>query len=299
MNFESPPQHIDIHSHLNFAAFDADRDMVVKRAHKAGVWMINVGTQRDTSLKAVELAESYQWGVYAIIGLHPIHTGKSFHDKAEVGEGGQEFTSRGEVFDYEYYRMLALHSKVLAIGECGLDYFGFRADRWSDASTHAALAKQEEAFRRQIELAIEVRKPLMLHLRSGGGRSAYQDALSILRSYLPKIDFFPKGNLHFFAGSIDEAKSFLDAGFTFSFTGVITFARGYDEIIRYLPFDRILSETDCPYVAPIPYRGQRNEPVYVTEVVKKIAAIRGEDLSLVQAQLLKNAFNLFHLTPNS
>jgi TatD DNase family protein len=135
----------------------------------------------------------------------------------------------------------------------------------------------------------------MLHLRNGGGRSAYKDAFDILNTKYLIHNTGLRGNLHFFAGTIEEAKPFLDAGFTFSFTGVITFARSYDEIIRYLPLDRILSETDCPYVAPAPYRGTRNEPAYVVEVVKKIAEIRGEHFKNVQAQLFKNANTLFQL----
>ena len=133
----------------------------------------------------------------------------------------------------------------------------------------------------------------MLHLRSGSGISAYKNAFHILESCFLNRESAAKGNLHFFAGSIEEAKPFLDAGYTFSFTGVITFTRDYDEIIRYLPLDTILSETDAPYVAPAPYRGKRNEPLYVREVAKALASIRGEDEEAVRAQMLKNAEKLF------
>lgn len=266
--------YIDIHSHLNFAAFDSDREEIIRRAREAGVAMINVGTQRDTSASAVALAEQYE-GVYAAVGLHPIHTSKSFHDKDELGEGGKEFTSRGEEFDYDYYKKLALHPKVVAIGECGLDYYRVESDT----------AKQEENFRKQIELAVEVKKPLMLHVRN-----AYADAYGILKNYTQV-----RGNLHFFAGCIEEAKPFLDRGFSFSFTGVISFARQYDEVIRYLPLSRIMSETDAPFVAPVPYRGKRNEPAFVVEVMKKIVEIRGENYERVRAQLVENARAFFNL----
>lgn len=283
-------KYFDIHAHPNFAAFEGDREEVIKRALEAGVFMNVVGTQKDTSRAAVELAETHE-GVYATVGLHPIHTGKSFHDKEEIGEGGQEFTSRGEEFNYEFYKRLASHPKVVAIGECGLDYYrSMDHESWT-----MEYEKQEEAFRKQIELAIEVKKPLMLHLRNGTNRSAYKDAFSILNSYFLIHNSWPRGNLHFFAGTIEEAKPFLDAGFTFSFTGVITFARSYDEIIRYLPLERILSETDAPYVAPAPFRGKRNEPFYVIEVVKKIAEIRGEDVEKVREQLVRNAVSFFRL----
>jgi len=280
--------YIDIHSHVNFSAFDTDREATIERASDAGVAMINVGTQQDTSRKAVELAEKYERGVYAIVGLHPVHTGKSFHDEKELGEGGKEFTSRGELFDYNFYKKLAEHPKVVAIGECGLDYYRIENEEFR--------SKQEEVFRKQIELAIAVKKPLMLHLRNGSSRSAYTDAFSILNSYFSIHNSAPRGNLHFFAGTIEEAKPFLDMGYTFSFTGVITFAKDYEEMVRYLPLDRILSETDSPYVAPAPFRGKRNEPLYVREVVKAIARIRNENEEKIRTQILKNAEKLFNIS---
>ncbi len=284
------PDYIDIHSHVNFNAFNEDRDSVVQRALEKNTWMFNVGTQKDTSRSAVELAEKYERGVYAIIGLHPVHTDKSYHDVKELGEGGAEFTSRGEQFDKAEYRELAKHPKVVALGECGLDYFHL------DAETQK---KQKAAFIEQIELANEIGKPLMLHIRNNkpakgekipDGNNAYQDALDILKTYA-KV----KGDVHFFAGSWEEAKAFLDFGFTLSFTGVITFARDYDEVVRNTPLDMIMAETDCPYVSPAPYRGKRNEPLYVQEIVKKIAEIKGLPLETVQQQLVQNAKRLFNL----
>ncbi|MDO8648148.1 MAG: TatD family hydrolase, partial [Candidatus Peregrinibacteria bacterium] len=233
--------------------------------------------------KAVELAEKYESGVYACIGIHPIHSDKSFHDKKELGAEGEAFTSRGEVYDASLYSELAKHPKVVAIGECGLDYYRL---------TPESKEKQVENFEAQIELAASVKKPLMLHIRNGSGISAYKDAFSILASRFSSLGSSP-GNLHFFAGSIEEAKPFLEAGYTFSFTGVITFAREYDDIIRYLPLDRILSETDSPYVTPVPYRGKRNEPLYVQEVVKNFALIRGVPLEVIQEAILQNASRLF------
>jgi len=264
------PKFFDIHSHPNFAVFAQDRDEVVKRALDNSVFMNVVGTQRDTSQAAVELAEKYSEGVYATIGLHPIHTSKSYHDEEELGKGGKEFTSRGENFDYEFYKKLAASPRVVAIGECGLDYF-------RDANK-----KQEEIFSKQIELANEVGKPLMLHVRNGKNVSAYRLAAGILKEKA-KVVF----DFHFFAGNLEEARLLLDLGATFSFTGVITFTRDYDEIIKYLPLEKIMAETDCPFVAPVPHRGKRNEPVYVIEVVKKIAEIRGENLEKVKNNYFK------------
>ncbi len=248
------PEFIDIHSHVNFPEYDADRDEVISRALAAGTWMINVGTDKEASASAVELANKYEKGVYAIVGLHPTHT--------------------GELFDYDFYKKLASNDKVVAIGECGLDYF--RADP-------STAGNQKEVFQAQINLAKELDLPLMLHIRN-----AYKDAYDILKAN-PGV----RGNVHFFAGTVDEARMFLELGFTLSFTGVITFARDYDEVIKYVPLDMIMSETDCPYVTPAPHRGKRNEPVYVSEVVKKIAEIKGENVDVVKKAIISNASRLF------
>jgi len=276
------PKYIDIHSHVNFTAFDKDRDEVIRRALDNDTWVINVGTQMGTSRKAVEIANQYEEGVYAIVGLHPIHTGASYHDEKELGEGGKEFTSRGEVFDKESYRALLKDKKVVGIGECGLDYF--RCDSES-------IEKQKKAFMEQIELANEVNKPLMLHIRNNPKdktHNAYTDSLELLKKY-SKV----KGDVHFFAGTWDEAKNFLDFGFTLSFTGVITFTHDYDEVIKNTPLDMIMSETDSPYVAPVPYRGKRNEPSYVSEVVKKIAQVKNLPEEEVAKAIIANAKRVF------
>ena len=283
------PKYIDIHCHVNFTAFDADRDEVIARALENDTWMMNVGTQIDTSRKAVEMAKGYKKGVYAIIGLHPIHTGTSFHDEKELGEGGKEFTSRGESFDKESYRKLLKDKKVVAIGECGLDYYRCNED---------SILRQKQIFIEQIEIANEFNKPLMLHIRNNeeselilgnkGIYNAYTDALELLKEH-SKV----KGNVHFFAGSWAEAHAFLNFGFTLSFTGVITFARDYDEVIKNTPLDMIMSETDSPYVTPAPYRGKRNEPLYVREVVKKIAQIKNLPEEEVAEAIIANAKRVF------
>jgi TatD DNase family protein len=276
------PKYVDIHSHVNFTAFDADRDEVIKRALENDTWVMNVGTQIDTSRKAVEMANQYTEGVYAIIGLHPIHTGASYHDSKELGEGGKEFTSRGEEFDKDAYRELLKDPKVVAIGECGLDYYRCDVEY---------VESQKRAFIAQIELANEFGKPLMLHIRNNKENTemnAYMDALELLRKY-SKV----KGDVHFFAGGLVEAKAFTDFGFTLSFTGVVTFTTDYDEVIKQTPLDMIMTETDAPYVTPVPHRGKRNEPVYVREVVKKIATIKGLTEEEVSQVIVGNAKRVF------
>ncbi len=277
----------DAHTHTNFVAYDEDRDAVMKRSAEAEVGMNIVGTQLDTSRSAVALAEKYE-NVWATIGLHPIHTSKSFHDEKELGEGGKEFTSRGEIFDASAYAELGKNPKVIAIGECGLDYYR------CDESTKQV---QKDTFVQQIELANTLNKPLMLHIREGNkgsqtsAISAYGDALEILKAHA-KV----KGDVHFFAADWGVARKFLDFGFTLSFTGVITFTHDYDEVVQAAPLEMLLSETDAPYITPVPHRGKRNEPAYVEYVVRKIAEIRGEDFEFVAAQLLRNARRVFGIS---
>jgi TatD DNase family protein len=157
--------------------------------------------------------------------------------------------------------------------------------------------RQKELFDQHIRLAMELGKPLMIHARpSKGSMDAYEDVLVVLELIFKKYPGKISGNFHFFVGDLVVAKRVLDLGFTMSFDGPITFARDYDEVIKYIPLDMILSETDAPFAAPAPYRGKRNEPAYVEEIVKKIAEIRGEDFEKVRETLVQNAIRVFKLS---
>lgn len=279
----------DSHTHAHFSAFEKDSKEVIGRALANNVWLINVGTQKDTSRRAVEVAREYKEGVYATVGLHPTHTAKSYHDTHELGggEAAKAFTSRGEEFDYKYYLELARDPKVVAIGECGLDYYRVENGK---GDMENGIELQKKVFLEHIRLAEEVKKPLMIHCRpTKGTDNAYEDLLATFSSVhfpLPKI-------VHFYVGSFPITKKLVDAGFYFTFGGVITFARDYDESIKYIPMDRILSETDAPYVAPEPYRGKRNEPSYVVEVVKKLAELKGVSMEAMRDQIFENAEKVF------
>ena len=273
-------RYIDTHTHVNISAFDADREVTLARAKSAGVAMINIGTKLSTSVKALEIAREYDH-TYAVVGLHPVQTVAGRHDEDEIGAGGKPFVSKGEAFDMDAFRTLALDPRTVAIGECGLDYFHTTAE---------SEVAQREAFVAQIHLANELKKPLMLHIRNGkdSSKNAYKDAADILKSEA-KV----RGNAHFFAGSVDDARLYLDMGYSVSFTGVVTFTRDYDDVVRFVPADMIHAETDAPYVSPKPYRGQRNEPLYVIEVAQKLAEIRGVDGEQFREQLLENAKKLY------
>lgn len=277
---KEPSHYFDAHTHVHFAAFKDDYRATIDRALKQDVQLITVGTQRDTSADAVRVAHEFPKGVWAAIGLHPIHTEASFHDMRELGggESAKEFTGRGEVFDYETYKKLALDPKVVAIGECGMDFYRL---------TENSKKLQTEVFRAQIQLAHDVQKPLMIHCRN-----AFTDLIYTLNHESDKLNDSP-GVVHFFTGTPEEAMMLMDMGFAFTFGGVITFTDDYDKAIRSIPMDHLLAETDAPYVAPAPYRGKRNEPAYVTEVVARLAALKAVTPEEMKHNIWKNAKRIF------
>lgn len=269
---------LDAHTHAQFPAYDADREEVLRRAKAVGVKMINAGTQSSTSEAAVKLAEEYPREMWAAVGFHPAHAaGEWHHDKNEQENGERE------VFDIEKLRDLARHPKVVAIGECGLDYF-----RLMDNGTRIR-EQQKEIFRAQIQLAQEIQKPLMIHCRN-----AFEDLIGILTISRVPLAISP-GVIHFFTGTPDDARALLELGFSFTFGGVVTFARDYDEVIEMIPVDRILSETDAPYVTPAPHRGKRNEPAFVVETVKKLAELKHISVDEMKARIWRNAHRIFNL----
>ena len=269
-------KYIDTHAHLNLAKFSEDKEAVIKKNHEEGVAVINVGTRRNTSQLAVDIAHKHA-NNWAIIGIHPLNVVTADPDDHGASEPEQ-------TLDYDFYKTLAGDEKVVGIGECGFDYFHH------PDSTYEL---QRDVFLTQIVLANEVGKPLMLHLRNskdGKGRNAYNDALDILKSEA-KVP----GNAHFYAGTYEQARAFFELGYTISFTGVITFAKDYISLVKDTPLDMIHGETDCPYVAPVPYRGERCEPWMVKEIYKKIAEIKSETEERVREQLIKNAHHLYSL----
>ncbi|MBU0611832.1 TatD family hydrolase [Patescibacteria group bacterium] len=288
------PKYIDIHSHTNFKAFEEDGDEVIQRALDNGTWVINVGSQYSTSKRAVEIANKYETGVFACVGLHPIHLEEQFHDDEEIG--GEGFTTRAEEFDKEAYRELLKDPKVVGIGECGLDYYHLNKD---------SVEKQKKAFIEQIELANEVNKPLMLHMRNNPtdkSLNVYDDVLEILKKYAKACPEGSgvKGVSHCFSGTAKDMKNFVDLGFYISFSGNVTYKHkagfpDYEEIIKATPLDKILADTDSPYLAPVPHRGERNEPVYVKEIVKKIAEIKNLEEEIIAKSIVENAKRLFDI----
>jgi len=254
---------IDTHAHLNFSNYDKDRDKVIKKCLDNNLWMINVGTDYESSKKAIEISKRYSQGVFASVGIHP--------------ENIEE-----EIFDYEEYKNLTNSKKVLAIGEIGLDY-------WNHPKTKKKQdefkEKQKELLIKQIELAKELELPVIFHCRL-----AHNDLLEILRT---KKNSDLKGVIHCFTGDWEDAKKYLDRGFYLGFTGII-FKFDLDEVIEKTPLNRILVETDCPFLSPLP-DVKRNEPLFVKYIVEKIAKIKNITFEEIAKQTTKNAKKLFNI----
>jgi TatD DNase family protein len=270
---------IDTHSHLNFKAYDDDRDDVIKRNLENGVVCIDVGTKYETSKRAIELAEKNK-GIYAAIGMHPIHI-KTDLMKLKMDEEEGAFQPLGEEFDVEKYKELAKSKKVVAIGEIGLDYY-YRPK--SHTKQEQFKEKQKEVFLQQLDLAKELDLPVIVHCRM-----AFKDLYEILK------DKNIEGAIHCFTGSWEEAQQFINLGFYIGINGII-FKLDLDEVIKNCPLDKILVETDCPYLTPTAEgKDKKNEPIFVKHVVQKIADLKGMTFDEVASATTANAQKLFDI----
>ncbi len=262
----------DVHCHLNFKAFEKVVDEVVKKAFEAGVTkIINVGAQLSSSKRAVELAKKHK-NLYATVGIHPHHA-----DKLEDG------------WEKEF-KELAKNPKVVAIGECGMDFYNYDSNGTVDHKL------QEELFVKQIEISYKLKLPLQIHNRHAGNHII--EILLAHKSYLLN----PPGMFHCFSGDIELLKSALQLGFYIGFDGNITYkglAKGettaLSDLVKFTPIDKILTETDSPYLSPEPHRGSRNEPSYAILVASRIAEIKGVSLEEIKEKTTENAKFLFKL----
>jgi len=274
-------KYIDCHSHP-YGEFYKERgidvDQVLEDLKKDDGATIAIGTDYENSKKAIEVALKHD-NVWATIGIHPADNHAEIYDE-------QKFE--------ELLRLGA--GKVVGIGECGLDYYYFNAD----TDVEEQKARQKKVFISQIEFAIKNDLPLVIHGRpTKNSMDAYRDVLDILESYKAKGAGGARpftGHAHFFVGNLEIAKRFLDLGFLMSFDGPITFTTEYDEVIKFLPIESIMIETDSPYAAPKRFRGQTNYPIYVKEVAQKIAELKNLTLDEVLEKTMTNSINLFRLS---
>lgn len=279
---------IDAHSHVNIRAYHNDAQAVIMRALDDGTGVLAVGTEHQTSAFAVQLAERHE-GIWAVIGLHPSHLFPNYHD---TNESEKEVI---ETFNPEYYRELAKSSKkVVGIGECGLDYY--RLPEQLDVTEVKRV--QQEVLRQHLDLALELDLPVMFHCRD-----AHDDLARILEEYAAAKKTI-RGDIHCFTGTLAEAQRYLVLGLYVSFTGVITYkpraadrAKGetLQDVARQIPLDRMLIETDAPYLAPMPHRGERNEPALVSLVAAQIAVLKGISTEEVERTTMENTKRLFRL----
>jgi len=272
----------DTHCHVQFNAYKDDVSDVLKRCQEKGMILNVVGSQMDTSVRAVEYAQKYDF-IYATVGLHPVHTHETDVDEEEI-----KFKSREEDFDYEAYKKLASDPKVIAIGECGLELYHVP----QNVDKEKFLEKQKRIFLKQINLANELDLPVVIHVRD-----AHKELVEVI-SGLKEI----KGVVHCYTGNWEFAQKYLKMGLYLGFTGVVTFPpKKTDpqpqidllEVVKNCPLNRILIETDAPYLAPQAYRGQRCEPWMVGEVAKKIAEIKEKSTEEIIEITSNNALNLF------
>lgn len=280
---------IDTHTHINLRAFKDDAAETIQRALDAGVAVVNVGTQIDTSLQAVALLEQFPENVYAVIGLHPTHTYKhDYEDEEEV-----KFKTREETFDPALYEEMVKHERVIGIGECGLDYYRLPEDR-----DHEEIKQLERtAFEKQIQFALDNNKALCIHCRPTDGTiDAYEDLLEIVtkvKTENPQLRF----EVHCYTGDAATALKFAELGGFIGLNGIITFDKTgrSEDVVKTLPLEAIILETDAPYLTPKSHRGQRNEPSYLPEVAEKIAEWKGLSLEEVAEATTANAKKLFNL----
>lgn len=263
----------DTHAHLNFFEFEKDREELIKKCLDSGIGMINVGTNLQSSKKATEIAENHP-DVFASIGLHPLNIDSQF--LKNKGYSGELENFLEKDFDYDSYKELAKSKKVVAIGECGLDYW-YRPK----ATGKKELFKQEQKriFEKHLDLAEELNLPVIIHCRS-----AFDDLFAILSKR--KI----RGVLHCFTGNKEEAERFLSLGLYIGINGII-FKMDLKESIEYIPLEKILIETDCPYLSP-PGFEERNNPFALKLIIEEIEKIKGEKIEEITSKNAKKLFNI-------
>ena len=277
---------IDTHCHLNFHDFKDDADEIIRKNLVQKIWMILVGTDTQTSRRAIELANKYENGVFATVGLHPLHL------KSErIQSDDYSFTPRYEQYSRDTYERLSNFEKVVAIGEIGLDYFHFKPND----DIQPLKDQQSHAFTSQIILARQINLPAIIHCRAAHTEMIAE--IKKLRSEHKNLfrTNSPWGVVHCFTGTEDQAWEYFKLGLLISFTGIITFTDEWDDLLKKIPSDKFLIETDAPYLSPAPFRGKRNEPEMIKYTANKIALLKNLTLTRVAEITSFNAKKLFKL----
>ncbi|MCP6726850.1 MAG: TatD family hydrolase [Patescibacteria group bacterium] len=288
---------IDTHGHVNFNAFKEDAKKVLENTLKNNIWVIMPGSQLSTSERAVRIAEEYKEGVYAAVGIHPIHLGKRRVDSLEVEseesseESWRTFETRAEEFDLESYRLLAKSKKTVAIGEVGLDYYYQPKGK---ARRSEMKVNQLKILQQQVELALELNLPVIFHCRV-----AHDDLIAFIGDIQKQHKGVLRGVIHSYTGTKEQADKFMELGMYIGLNGLIfkDVAALPDpiEVISHISLERIVLETDSPYLTPPQSLTERNEPLnvrYVAERVAEIKKFRVEEIAKATTQNAKNLFSL-------
>ncbi len=290
------PRLVDTHAHVQFHAFAGETDDVLRRTVAAGIWVNLVGTQSTTSKNAVETAARLGEGVFATIGLHPNHLAQMHFDEDEL-----DVRTRDERFDPAYYAPLAAHPKTVAVGECGIDYYHLP----ESIPFPELRALQREQFSLQLDFAHEHDLPVVIHCRDPRDAalpSAHGDVIALLEERVAAGKNPRRGVIHCYTADEVTARRYVALGMYVSFAGVVTFPpkksapEAQERMLaaaKAVPDDRILVETDAPYLAPVPHRGGRNEPLYVEHAARFLASLRGVTYEDLARQTTRNAFALF------
>lgn len=301
---------IDTHAHLNFREFAQNLDEIINDALDARVKkIINVGSNYKTSKNAIDIVNKQEISskLFAAVGCHPIHLAADITEKTLFEGKEYSFVTKKEEFVAEKYQQLIDQNKesVVAIGETGLDYYHFQSEK--DLNVKEEFEKQQEiqkkVFQEHISLAQLNNLPLILHCRGSKETSykAYDDMIAIIEKSNSKNEQAQYGNLqgviHCFAGNLKQAKKFVDLGFYIGVNGIITFknAKEIQNIIKEIPLKKIILETDCPYLAPEPFRGKRNEPKYIPVIAEYIAKLKNISVEMIAKNTTKNAEKLFNI----
>jgi len=284
---------MDTHGHVNFNAFREDSAEVLRRSLDSETWVVMPGSQFSTSKRAVEIAEKYEQGVYAAVGLHPIHLSQRRVGVEETQSERKEendwegFETRAEEFEYEQYKELAKSNKVVAVGEIGLDYYYFPK---SKARRAEIKQRQKDVLMKEFQLAEEFNLPVILHCRV-----AHEDLLEFLAEHRNV-----RGVVHSYTGTVEQAKKFMDLGLSFGFNGLIfknvPALPSSEEVIGSIPLDRIVLETDSPYLVPPQAGVERAEPIFVKYIAEEIARIKKMSIEEVAKTTTQNAKNLFSIS---
>lgn len=286
----------DTHTHVNFQPFSADYKTVLQKAIDAGITINNIGSQWESSQRSVQIAEEFEHGIWASVGLHPIHLFSDVIEQQTIAGKVQNIRTRAEIFDYERYKQLAQSSKkVIAIGECGLDYYHFEREHLQ-AEREPLIEQQKQTLRQHFDLALELNLPVSIHCRDAATHNedtleAFEDLLALLKEYNGNI----KGSIHCYTGIPKYIPYFLELGLHIGYTGIVSFKNTAEvqASLKVTPLEQVLLETDAPYLAPHPYRGHRNEPFYLQHVAEAVAKVKDLSIQEVAEQTTLNAERLF------